>query len=166
MTSYAIGLAGVAELQHATEILLGLSPPNTWEHVTDVRVAAMLLLSRGEIQGAAALVRDAPMIPTRDALAIVAMLLTAPERGTAMEEPALLAFGFSPKDPKAIRPVLRWLLSLGYVKVSERLATRLLALIPGDAEALGALEKIRLVRKSNESAIVPPIQTIQFPPAG
>jgi len=166
MTSYAIGLAGVDELQHATEILLGLSPPNTWEHVTDVRVAAMLLLSRGEIEGAAALIHDAPMIPTRNALEIVAMLLTAPERGTAMEEPALLAFGFSPKDPKAIRPVLRWLLDMGYLDVSERLANRLQALVPGDPQALAALGRIRRIRKSKDSTIVPPIQTIQFPSLG
>jgi len=162
MTSYALGLANVGEVERSTSVLLGLSPPGSWEHVTDARIAAMLLLAQGDLKASADLVRDLPMIPTDNALQIVGMLLTIPQRGYTMEVPALLAFGFSPNDPKVIRILLRGLLSLGYFDVSERLANRLLVLVPQDAEAREALKRIRGEHRINGTQMVPQIDRGPF----
>jgi hypothetical protein len=163
LTSYAIGLAGIGETQRAVDILLGVSQPGSWDHVVDRRVAAMLLVSNGENEGAADLLRGVPDLPSRAALEVVGMLLTVPNRGTHIEVPALHAFGLSPEDPKVVRALLRGLLGLGYNEVSERLAKRLMVLAPGDLEATKALKIIRSAKRGANRWIVPPIRTIQFP---
>jgi hypothetical protein len=122
----------------------------------------MLLLAKGQLKESADLVRNLPMIPTQDALEIVGMMLTIPYRDKAMEVPALLAFGFSPNDPKVIRILLRGLIGLGYLEVSERLANRLLALVPEDVEARDALEKIKTNRAPG-NRMIPEIEGLPFP---
>jgi hypothetical protein len=52
---------------------------------------------------------------------------------------------------------------LGYYDVSRRLAERLLALEPGDAEAVEALAKIQRDANPRGHEIMAPIRVLRFP---
>ena len=142
LISYSIGLAGVGEIDRAVEILSAADEPSSPYRGIDRRIAAMLLLSRNEPQMAARLLQGLPDLPAGVAFESVGMLLTVPTRGVPLEEFALEAFGFSPQDPVVIRPLLKALMSLGYMDVSKRLAERLIRLDPGDREGLAAIAHI------------------------
>jgi hypothetical protein len=163
LISYAIGLAGVGEVDRAVEILLGIDAPNTWDYVANRRIAAMLALSRGETGLAEDLLRGLPDLPASSSIEFVGELLTVPSRGAHLEENALRAFGLPQDDRKVIRVLLRGLLSLGYYDVSERLAQKLLALEPGDRVATEALAKISSIKSLPGYRIMAPIRTLQFP---
>ena len=143
LTSYAIGLASLGDIGRAVEILLGLSDPGSWDHIIDRRIAATLLLSRGEDAAAIEVVRGTPKLPYETAIENVGVLLTAPSRGTQLERYALRAFGIPPNDVGARHVLVRGLLSLGHYAVAGRLAQQILALNPEDSMATKALERVR-----------------------
>lgn len=140
--SYAIGLAQTGEVDRAVQILLARDPPNSPNQIINRRIAAMLLLSRGDVSAAASLLKGLPELPPAQAFEDVGLLLTVPTRVTHLDEYALEAFGFSPNDPVILHPLLKALLSLGYNDVSRRLADRLLRIRPDDPEAKAAIAHI------------------------
>ncbi len=162
LISFAVGLAGVGEIDRAVTILMGVDEPGTPNGDVNRRIAAMLLLSRGETAAAAHLLRHLPDLQAGEALENVGILLTVPTRGTPLEEHALKAFGLSPRDPRAIRPLLVGLLSLGHYEVSKRLAVRLLALRPGDPEATAALARIDSLPVPLDQ-VTQPTRKLEFP---
>jgi hypothetical protein len=143
LRSYAIGLSGVGETPKAVELLLSLDRQNDHMAIVNRRIAAMLLLSRGDVPAAAGLLQGVPDLPVVDAIQNVGVLLTVPTRGVALEEHAMKAFGLSPDDPIVLRALLGGLMTLGNYEPAERIAMRLLAVKPGEIQALEALKRIR-----------------------
>ena len=142
MIQYAIGLAGLGDTDRAVEILTRLDRARPGDSNVDTRIAAMLLLWRGEEKRASDLLHDLPDLPPEVALESVGLLLTVPTRGGPLEEAACRAFGLSMESPTVIRTLLQRLLRLGYYDVSKRLAERLAVIQPGDPEAARAMAPI------------------------
>lgn len=166
LTSYAVGLAGSGDIERAVDILLHLSSSDTWQHLADRRIAAMLLLANGEHALADTLLSGIPPFPRPEALQHVGVILTMPDRGNHLEVPAMKAFGLSPDDPVPVRLLMRSLLNYGYVDVAERLALRLSSLRPGDREAAQALQTIRARNRPAGPQIMAPVRTLEFPKEG
>jgi len=163
LTSYAVGLAGSGEVDRAVDILLHLSSSDTWQHLADRRIAAMLLLANGRQSLADTLLSGIPPFPRVEALQHVGLILTIPDRGNHLEVPAMTSFGLSAEDPVAVRLLMRSLLNYGYVEVAERLALRLGSLKPGDREATQALLTIRARNRPTGPQIMTPIRNLEFP---
>lgn len=163
LTSYAIGLAQTGNLQGCVEILTRLSNENTWDHVADMRIAATMLLCDGQGAAARALLSGLPQFPPDVAINHVGLLLTVPTRGTRFENAALEAFGLPLNDPRVYRFLLRGLLQLGYDQVAARIATRLLALQPGDLEAQRAVVEAKSKMREAAFQIMPDVPTLRFP---
>jgi hypothetical protein len=158
-------LAGSGELQRAVDVLLRLDKPDSWDHAVSYRMAATLVFAYGPQAVAKEMLEGVPELPKSAAFASVGSIMTIPTRRAHLEQAAFRAFGFSWDDGEAVRKLLRALLDLGYYDASERLARRILELVPQDLEATDALSRIRAVRRVGER-IIPPVRQLAIPHAG
>ncbi len=162
LRSWAIGLAASGEEARAVQVLLGPNPAGVPPIGFDRRVAAMLLAWRHEPAAANALLEGAPPETFRQAIVHVASLLTVPTRGDPLDGYALTAFGLPRDDPAVLRVLLGTLMKYGYYEPSRRIAERLLALQPGQKEAIEALRKVDSI-DSIRVLVTPPIPVLDVP---
>ena len=160
LRSLAIGMSGMGRIEEAVQILLHIDPPGDGNTMVNRRIAAMLLLSRGEEEGAGALLKGLPDLPVARSIETVGILLTVPTRGVALEVPALKAFGLRPDDPDVLRALLGGMMALSYYDQAERIAIRLLTLRPGQKEAEDALDRIHRFRRVSRDMPTPPVEIL------
>jgi hypothetical protein len=164
LRSYAFGLAGSGKLERAVDLLLSIDEPSTWDHAVSYRMAAALRYGYGSPADASEMLKGVPALPPSAAFDAVGNLLTIPTRGAHLEQAAFQAFGFSWQDAETVRKLLRALIRLGYYDVSGRLAHHLMDLVPGDPEAVDALDRVR-ESKGIRDHIIPPVRRLNLPKA-
>jgi len=113
-----------------------------------------VLLASGRREEAARAAEGIPDIPHDIALDIIAKLYLDAVPDTAMEEASFPAFGVDPRDLEANRYIMRRLNREGSLKAALRLARRVQAIAPGDAESRALIQDL-LNRPARDLALVP-----------
>lgn len=159
---YAFGLAQTGEISQAVSLLLRLEPTGTVGGAIDQRLAAMLLLSRGETSAGREMLRGAPGVDLLQAVTTVAQVMMLPTRGTPLDAYALEAFDLPQNSLGLLRVLLRTLTQYGYSGAAGRVASRILALNPHDSEAALALRRAT-VQVKTQGVITAPLRLLEFP---
>lgn len=137
---YTLGLAGAGLADRAVSILLGMPKMIQQDAMLDRRMAAMVLLAEGREAEARPIINSTPAFERADAIGLIGAMLAQPIRGKDFVEPALAAFGFAASDMAARRELMRWMADRKYYPGAVPVATRILALQPGDPESRALLE--------------------------
>ena len=133
--AYAIGLAGSGQADDAVHLLLHLPEVNAGLLSVHRRMAAMFLYADGRDREAEAVLDSTVALPRGLALADLQAVLAEQPKRRVFDDHGLRAFGISAQDTAAVRELMRWFVSMGYVEVALRFSHRVERLRPGDAEA-------------------------------
>jgi hypothetical protein len=153
----AIGRAAAGDVEGGVRLLLSMPVPSESFRVFNWRLAAVLLLAHGDPTAQAQTIIDhSPIHSRRDAadyLYTYFIHTNMPE----LDDAAFRCFEVSPRDADALRSLLRRLEEYGHVEVALRCARHLLEMVPADAEARGAVERLertpisdRVTRRADE----------------
>lgn len=143
---YARGLAANGETNQALRVLLSVDEPDKSSWALDRRLAAMFLFYAGRDAEAKQLLHYVPRIGRDNALEIIARLLTDPPPGASWDAATTRAFDVDLNDPASCRYLMRHFAALDRRADATRFATRLLSLVPDDAEAKAKLARLEAVR--------------------
>ena len=130
-----MGLAGSGQADDAVHLLLHLPEVNAGLLSVHRRMAAMFLYADGRDREAEAVLDSTVALPRGLALADLQAVLAEQPKRRVFDDHGLRAFGISAQDTAAVRELMRWFVSMGYVEVALRFSHRVERLRPGDAEA-------------------------------
>lgn len=134
--TFARGVAASGDADRAVRILLRLTALDQGSlGYYDLRLAAMMLLSRGEIAEADRLIAATPPLPRDLAIPMIAKLFGESSENPGVDTMAFHAFGVSSADTNAIRQIMRSFRDSGYTEQALEFARRLDRLVPGDPES-------------------------------
>jgi hypothetical protein len=134
-----LGLAASGYPERGTRLLLRIPDPSSQFRSAHLRLAAMLQLSSGKKRMADSLIAVAEPLPRAVVFDDLHVILAEQPPHMIYDDVALYAFGIRSDDAGALRELSGWLSRYGYAEPAHRLATRLLALQPGDPIGLRAL---------------------------
>jgi hypothetical protein len=138
----ARGLAAAGETERAVRILTGLAGVEQgMERAYDQRLIAMIRLSEGRRKDAAAILDSTDGFAWGVAVEIVKKLFTESTSNAGLDSCAFEAFELSPTDPEVSRYLMKRFRSEGLVPEAVHFARRLVALRPGDPEAVALLKE-------------------------
>ena len=142
--NYARAAAADGETDRALRILAALVEGDTGPNAIYVRrIAAMVLIAAGRREEASGLLSTVPILTKEEALTAVKPVLTEPSTSERLDEAAFEAFGLSGTDPDVIQWIMREFERVGARGQAAWYAKRLLALQPGNPEAMRVLEAAR-----------------------
>jgi hypothetical protein len=139
----AIGQATAGDVEGGVRMLLSMPVPSESFRVFNWRLAAVLLLAHDSAAEAQAVIDRSP-ISRRDAADYLYTFFIHTNR-PELDDVAFRCFEVSPRDPVALRSLLRRLEGHGHVEVALRCARLLVELIPTDPEARGALQRLKRI---------------------
>jgi hypothetical protein len=155
LRGYAMGLAGTGDVARAVFILTNMPQQSRDVWTFDLRTAVALLLAAGREGDAAQLAGKAPSFPTPQAIEAVVALLAEPVTGLNLDDAAIRAFGLNPLDVPTLRVLMRRFEKAGYNLAAARMAERVQALAPGDAESAAVLERTKPDRSQEITVPIP-----------
>jgi hypothetical protein len=135
LRGYAFGLAGMGAVDRAVQILTTMPEPSAQVAAFDRRSAAALYFAAGREPEAGEILAKTAKFDRAQSIGAAAALLNEPITGLDLDVPAMRAFGLDPNDLDALRTLMRYLLALHAPDAASRIALRVLAQAPGDAEA-------------------------------
>ena len=145
LRGYAFGLAGSGGVDRAVQILTTMPEPSAALQAFDRRSAAALYFAVGRDADAEQVLSNVPKFNRVESMGAAASLLVEPITGLDLDVAAMQAFGLAPTDVDALRTIMRQLEASHATGAASRMASRVLAQAPGDAEAA------RVVREANQA---------------
>src|SRR5438477_2378407 len=137
-------------------MLLSMPAPSETFRIYNRRLAAVLLLAHGDTAAQAQTLIDSSPVSRGNAADYMYSYFSHTNR-PELDAPAFRCFEIAPRDTVALRLLLRRLEGHGHVGAATRCARRLMALIPTDVEARGALLRLeripepdRVTRRADE----------------
>jgi len=155
LRGYALGLAGGGNVDLAVLILANMPEKSRAYWAFDRRTAIALLYAVNRNPDAKNLERGVPQFDADQSLEAIVALTAEPVKGLDLDRGAMMAFGFNPDDPEALRALMRQHETRGYKLAAGRFASRLHALVPGDVESEEVLRRAKVQPYQEITAPIP-----------
>jgi hypothetical protein len=141
--SYARGLAATGDPERASKLLTHLAQVDGGLlRDYDIRLLAMIRLSRGDAAGGESLKAIAP-VSREFAIDMVGKIYAEPSSDPSFDATVFPAFDISPSDTTVVRRLMRLFRDSGYLRQAYEFAERTIKLVPGDREAAAILRSGR-----------------------
>jgi hypothetical protein len=155
LRGYAFGLASGGQTDFAVRILTTMYEPSRELSVFDRRTAAAILIAAGRGADADRLLAGVPAFDVGQSTQAVTALLIEPIAGLDLDAPAMRAFGLDTSDVETLRSLMHALAAGHGIAGQLRIARRIQALDPGDAEVTALL--LREEQSPHPREIVPAV---------